>query len=515
MLTVEKTKKAGRPKKTDNSINIVFTRKSIGAVQMSNDLNLLERKVMNILIKNAQEIENKKDKNKQINENGNILFAIDFAMIETLLNIEKYHQRKDIANALEKLVETSLKFNILQKDNTTSNWNVKTSLLAEIRYKDKTDNRFLEEIYYQFSATIKETLINPKLYAPLTLNIQKNIHSRHSLALWEYLNSELSARSTDECETKPIPINDYVYLVAGSKVNYDSFKGINRSLIKKPLEEVNKKSDLTAEAITHKKGRKVIGISHYITRKEQFQMPLFDVNRNEQLKQEKLQESLDCDEHSKNIDLEVSKNNIAINEALLKLKVSEKKRIEFVAKYKENYILENIEEARMYADKRKSDISAPLVIKAIEENWANSGPEKEALIEKNKDIADLWMMIFDYKGFNSGAELLNQYQYIGTTIYCFKKVAEATEEDFISHTRFRNVRAEFGSLADFKDAVVKYTKEELKKIECKLNKIQEKYNLSLNDICQIRGSTKEELFKKMGVSEKEFIKLGQDLLKPL
>ncbi len=55
-------------------------------------------------------------------------------------------------------------------------------------------------------------------------------------------------------------------------------------MIKKPLEEVNAKSDLMAEAITHKKGRKVVAISHNIARKEKYKSPLFDVNVNMVLK---------------------------------------------------------------------------------------------------------------------------------------------------------------------------------------------------------------------------------------
>ncbi len=65
---------------------------------------------------------------------------------------------------------------------------------------------------------------------------------------------------------------------------------------------------------------------------------------------------------------------------MIKEKILEIKRKEFVLKYSDNHILENIEEAKNFAIKRKTEVSAPLIIKAIEENWANSGPRKR----KNK-----------------------------------------------------------------------------------------------------------------------------------
>ena len=57
---------------------------------------------------------------------------------------KEYVNRKDIFKALETLVSTNLKFNILKKDNTVKDWNVVT-LLGEVSYKDP-DGRSREYI---------------------------------------------------------------------------------------------------------------------------------------------------------------------------------------------------------------------------------------------------------------------------------------------------------------------------------------------------------------------------------
>lgn len=508
----KQTKKIGRPRKKDNSI-IIFTKKSVGAVHMSNDLSLFERKIMNILIKHAQEIEKyQTPEGIFTDEKGNRFWKINFEMVEEMLNIDKYHQRKDISEALDRLVETSLKFNILKKDNTTTNWNVKTSLLAEVRYKDTSNNKFLNEIYYYFSPTIKEALINPKLYAPITLNVQKEFKSKHSLALWEYLNSELSVRSTDTCETRPIPINDYVYLVAGSNVEYKKFFETNRNLIKKPLEEVNAKSDLTAEAITHKKGRKVVAISHNIARKEKFKSPLFDVNVNTVLKHNlEQEEALNNTILTESIKVQTEQpKNDKINEILIKERISEIKRKEFVLKYSDNHILENIEEAKNFAIKRKTEVSAPLIIKAIEENWANSGPEKEKMKEKQDLIWKLRTLIYSYDRVDKRA-LPAPSKYIAQNIYFYKLFQN---KEFAEEYKARYIKEENKEVA-FQNqfqGCKEYLTNQFKEMDFIISDLKNNHNYDFTEFLNDNNLTETKLYNAMELSKEEFLKIKQEVL---
>ncbi len=509
----KQSKKIGRPKKKDNSI-IIFTKKSVGAVHMSNDLSLFERKIMNILIRHSQEIEKyQTPEGIFTDEKGNCFWKINFEMVEEMLNIDKYHQRKDISEALDRLVETSLKFNILKKDNTTTNWNVKTSLLAEVRYKDTSNNKFLNEVYYYFSPTIQEALINPKLYAPITLNVQKEFKSKHSLALWEYLNSELSIRSTDTYETKPIPINDYVYLVAGSNVEYKKFFETNRNLIKKPLEEVNAKSDLTAEAITHKKGRKVIAISHNIARKEKFKSPLFDANVNMALKHNVEQEEAP----SNTITTESIKTkpkqpaNRKIQETLIREKISEIKRKEFILKYSDNHVLENIEEAKNFATKRKTEVSAPLIIKAIEENWANSGPEKEKMKERQDLIWKLKNLIYAHEKLDKRA-LPAPSKYIGQNIYFYKLFQK---KEFAEDYKARNIQEE-DKEATFQNqfqGCKEYLANQFKEMDFMISSLKNNHNYDFIEFINDNNLTEDKLYKSMELTKEEFLKIKQEVYK--
>jgi hypothetical protein len=204
-------------------------------------------------------------------------------------------------------------------------------------------------------------------------------------------------------------------------------------------------------------------------------------------------------------------NNI-INDKLINLNIGEKKRKEFMEKYTETHILENIEYSFKYAEDRKTKIGAPLIIKAIEENWANSGPEKELLKEKERFLIELWSILYSYEGIKKEAEFCYQHTYIGTTIYLYNQISRATEEDFNNHRRFNEVRKQFKTLAEFQEAVKRHTKLELDAIENKLKNAKEKYNLSLDDLCKIKGYTKQDVFTKMEVSEDEFLRLKESLL---
>jgi len=194
--------------------------KNIGAIQISNDLTLVERKIMNIILWNAFNIE--KDsitKEKSFNKDNKKFYSLDISEIETILGWGKYTQRVDIKKSLKKLVETSLQFNILSKQNTDSGkWNVTTSLLSEVVTQEDSS-----DIFYAFSNSIKDIIIKPTLYGWINLEEQKGIDSKYTLALLEYLQGSIAISRRTETKTEYIAIDDYKKLVAGE---YNKVYGI-------------------------------------------------------------------------------------------------------------------------------------------------------------------------------------------------------------------------------------------------------------------------------------------------
>ena len=97
---------------------------------------------------------------KTFNKENKKFYTLDIAQIEEILGWERYSDRDEIKKALDKLVSTSLKFNILKKQNTDGGkWNVTTSLLSEVITQENTS-----EIFYAFSNSIKDVIITPTLY---------------------------------------------------------------------------------------------------------------------------------------------------------------------------------------------------------------------------------------------------------------------------------------------------------------------------------------------------------------
>jgi len=90
-----------------------------------------------------------------------------------------------------------------------------------------------------------------------------------------------------------------------------------------------------------------------------------------------------------------------------------------------------------------------------------------------------------------------------------KTIDKLSEEEWLSSYRYQefNKKANFSSLEEFKEAVRKEAKDQLQTIKDKLNIIKERYNLSLEDICQTWNITKEELFKRIGIGEGEFLEM--------
>jgi len=172
-----------KPKKREVILNLP---KNIGAMHISNDLTLIERKIMNIILWNAFNIEKDIITNeKSFNKDNKKIYSLDLSAIEDVLGWDRYIHRMDIKKSLKKLVSTSLQFNILKKQNTDSGrWNITSSLLSDVA-TDNDDNT--NEIYYAFSHGIKDIIIKPTLYGWINLEEQKSIDSKYTLALLEYL----------------------------------------------------------------------------------------------------------------------------------------------------------------------------------------------------------------------------------------------------------------------------------------------------------------------------------------
>ena len=402
----------GRTKKPKKTEVVVRLAKNIGAIQISNELTLIERKIMNLVLLNALTIE--KDElfhsQKTMVKDERTFYQIDLEYIEQALEWDKHSHRDRIKKSFRNLVETSLRFNVLGKQKTDGGkWNVTASLLSAIITNDD-DGENSNIIYYCFSDPIKDVIITPTLYGSLNIEIQKHIDSKYALALWEYLKGEISITGQTAYLTEYVAIENYTELIAGSHSEYKVFKDINRFLIKDPLETLNTKTDLKAEVEYKKTGKKVTDLRFRVTNggiEMQYSAPrpsqaeLFDKqdqNLTQNARPDGVQEYL----------------TQKINALLIKHKISQKKRDELLTKYSPTHIEANVQFILFDETYKANTNKAPLIIKAIEDNYANFGSDgqQERFAAISKLIWELKSIInpFDKQSRNFLRNLIQDYQ---------------------------------------------------------------------------------------------------------
>ena len=326
--------------------------KNIGAMHISNDLTLVERKIMNVILWNALYAEQQnlvlhhQDVSKKY-------YKITLKEIAEYIGWDDSNNIATIKDAIKKLVETSLQFNILSKQKTDNGkWNVITSLLGGAIFHDDGQN-----ILYCFSDIIKDIILKPTLYGTLDFDLQQSISSKYTLALWEYLVGEI-ALNNQNCTTEYLTIEDYVKLIAGNQTNYTEFRKINEKLIKNPSQELIEKTNFLLVPEYLKEGRKVVAVR-------------FDLQTT---KKKPKEEGVILSTNQYN-NLPSSGAKTSVNEILIDLGISEGKRKKYIGKHSEEYMLCNINYVKSKYGKTSNNI-AGMIVKAIEENYANHGVAK-------------------------------------------------------------------------------------------------------------------------------------------
>ena len=129
--------------------------------------------------------------------------------------------------------------------------------------------------------------MQPNIYAKLNLLIQNTFNSKHSLVLWEFLLESLcSGKNVNKTEW--IDIEDYKKLLGIEGDGYQKFKELSRVLVKKPLKEINEKSDVCAKEEYQRKGRKVVALRFDVQKQDcQVKLKLNQYNDEDENKESK------------------------------------------------------------------------------------------------------------------------------------------------------------------------------------------------------------------------------------
>jgi len=154
------------------------------------------------------------------------------------------------------------------------------------------------------STPILEAVKRPNMYVKLNLFIQRDLSSKHSLALYEVLKDYQNIKRI------PIDIDDFRKLVGLEAGQYKIFTMLKKRVIDVAVDEINKKTDLRISYELLKQGRKITAIC-------------FEVN-------------------GPSIHEEKDKNNIEIFSKLEAYGVRSKQAQKLIENHDEDYILANI-----------------------------------------------------------------------------------------------------------------------------------------------------------------------------
>jgi hypothetical protein len=217
--------------------------KHSAAIQIQNNITLLQRRAWNVLLRNAYDRLPSEE-----------IHRIAIAELCRILGYAS-HNQEYLKDALRTMTTCSVEWNVLGKDGAEE-WGV-AALLADARIRDGICS-------YSYGAQFRQVLHNPRLYARLDLSLQNQFDSKYALALWELCTDYLGA-VREHGETPSIPLEQFRKLM-GLTGAYALFRELNKYVIKPAVTEINRVSDLKVTVDYQRKGRKVVALKFKICR---------------------------------------------------------------------------------------------------------------------------------------------------------------------------------------------------------------------------------------------------------
>lgn len=219
-------------------------KKNVAAIHVSGKLSLLQRKLSNVLLLNAYDTLTSQSSHRIDAQALCLMIGYNSNDVETL------------KTALRGLAETVAEWDMLDEAGRQE-WGV-SALLSYAKLKGGVCE-------YAYSPALAEKLHDPKVFALINLNIQRQFTGGHALALYENCFRFVKTGSTGWWD---LEIFRRLMGVDGSEY-YQSYKHLNAKVIKPAVAEINKVSDIIVEPETRKMGRAVSHIRFLIRRNPQ------------------------------------------------------------------------------------------------------------------------------------------------------------------------------------------------------------------------------------------------------
>jgi hypothetical protein len=244
---------------TANKPDKHFVKKNVAAIHIKAKLSLTQRKMNNVLLRNAYDTLLTADEHE-----------IPVPLLCELAGIDG----KNLANlkrALTGLTSTSITWDVLGADGDEDTWGF-ASFLSGGQIKNGICT-------YRYDKGLAKQLYRPDVYSRINLGVIKKIRTSHALVLYENCY-----RFVNQGHTGWWDLDTFRDLMGLSEnKSYRQFKDLNKHVIKPAIAEVNQVSNILLEMEHKRTGRSVSGIR-------------FLIRINPQLSFERLQDETELDQ---------------------------------------------------------------------------------------------------------------------------------------------------------------------------------------------------------------------------
>ena len=213
----------------------------------SRSLSLVQRRMMNALLKHAIDPKNKPDEQGWFSIPKTVLFKeIDYSS----------NNQQHLKESARDLMTVVFEWDVMAAEDRRIKWKGSV-MFPEVEVRDTS-------ISYQISSQMLPVIKDPSMYAQIDLNIQNRFRRSSSLALWEFCfrYEKLGATKLTEWTL----MRD---MLLGEKSGYSEYRYFKAKVLKPSIAEVNASSNITIELIEKKEGRFIKELTFIVRRKEE------------------------------------------------------------------------------------------------------------------------------------------------------------------------------------------------------------------------------------------------------
>ena len=238
--TGKRAEKPARKAKPARKVRTRQVRKCVEAVHITNNINLVQRKLINGLLLNAYY------------ELPNQSIMIHRIPVSQLVDLIGYDSKNIpyLKDLLKALTSTIIEWDIMNEAGKRE-WGV-SALLASADIIDGVCT-------YAYSPHLRAKLFNPRFYVLLDIDIVRRFQSGYALALYENC-----ARYRRLGQTPSFPIEVVRSLLGARDPYYDDYRKLNERVIQPALREVNTVTDLALSIEVKREVRQVTEIRFLI-----------------------------------------------------------------------------------------------------------------------------------------------------------------------------------------------------------------------------------------------------------